>query len=431
MKKLILFTAMAWVSMTLLPAQKMTVGELFSLITNSSKRMKSQQMAVEHAEQGIDIARDKRLPDISAQLSFSYLGNGFLTDRDFSNYTKADIPHYGNNFALEAQQAVYTGGAVSSGIRMAQIARQQAEVTREEVRQQLCFTALGIYLELYKMDNQIRVYNNNIALTQQLIANVKARQRQGTALRNDVTRYELQLENQKLMMRKLQDERSIMNHQLCTVVELPDQCIMPDTAILSADFTKAEEQEWQTSATASSTLLRQSALNTDMAQQQVRVTKAEKLPKIAIMAADHLDGPITIEVPPINKNFNYWYVGIGVKYDVSSLFKSNKKVHRAQTALLMSREEQLISRDKVENDMQAAYTYFQQSFVELSTQQKSVQLARQNYEVINDRYLNQLALVTDMVDAENMKLEAELREVNARIGIVFAFYKMKFVAGEI
>jgi outer membrane protein len=58
-----------------------------------------------------------------------------------------------------------------------------------------------------------------------------------------------------------------------------------------------------------------------------------------------------------------------------------------------------------------------------------VELARQNYKVINDRYLNQLALITDMVDASNMKLSAELQEVNARIGIVYAYYKMKYIAG--
>ena len=47
------------------------------------------------------------------------------------------------------------------------------------------------------------------------------------------------------------------------------------------------------------------------------------------------------------------------------------------------------------------------------------------------RYLSQLALVTDMVDASNLKLNAELSEVDARINIVYAYYRMKYVAGEI
>ena len=58
-------------------------------------------------------------------------------------------------------------------------------------------------------------------------------------------------------------------------------------------------------------------------------------------------------------------------------------------------------------------------------------LAQQNYDVMNARYLSQLALVTDMVDASNLKLNAELSEVDARINIVYAYYRMKYVAGEI
>jgi outer membrane protein TolC len=48
---------------------------------------------------------------------------------------------------------------------------------------------------------------------------------------------------------------------------------------------------------------------------------------------------------------------------------------------------------------------------------------------VEDRYLNQLAIITDMIDASNMKLSAELQEVNARIGIIYAYHKMKYTAG--
>ena len=50
---------------------------------------------------------------------------------------------------------------------------------------------------------------------------------------------------------------------------------------------------------------------------------------------------------------------------------------------------------------------------------------------MNARYLTQMALVTDMVDASNLLLNAELSEVDARINIVFAYYRMKYAAGVI
>ena len=72
-----------------------------------------------------------------------------------------------------------------------------------------------------------------------------------------------------------------------------------------------------------------------------------------------------------------------------------------------------------------------QAFADLRTQQKSVELATQNYRVMNDRYLNQLALVTDMVDASNLKLNAELQEVNARINIAYTYYSILYTKGNI
>ena len=78
-----------------------------------------------------------------------------------------------------------------------------------------------------------------------------------------------------------------------------------------------------------------------------------------------------------------------------------------------------------------AQTLYEQSFAELDTQRKSVELATQNYQVVNERYLNQLALVTDMIDASNIRLNAELQEVDARIQTLYAYYRVLYAAGRI
>ena len=96
-----------------------------------------------------------------------------------------------------------------------------------------------------------------------------------------------------------------------------------------------------------------------------------------------------------------------------------------------AKENHALQAEQLNNSVQAAYVQYQQTYIELETQRKSVELAQQNYEVMNARYLSQLALVTDMVDASNLKLNAELSEVDARINIVYAYYRMKYVAGEI
>ena len=175
--------------------RSMTVDQLFSLIESGSNVLTAQKTGVDVASRAVEEAKSKHLPDINASLTASYNGNVLMTDRDFSNAKGITQPHFGNSFALEAQQVVYAGGAINGGIRLAELQKQRSENAVQITRNQMRFVALGQYLELMKLNNGIKVYDSNITLTAKLIDDIKSRQKQGMALKNDVTRYELQMES--------------------------------------------------------------------------------------------------------------------------------------------------------------------------------------------------------------------------------------------
>jgi outer membrane protein len=421
--------------------ENMTISQLFQKVEDNSKSLRTSLSGVEAAHLGIESAKSKKLPDLDASLSFSYIGNALITDRDFSNVHGLKSPHFGNNFAFQAQQVVYAGGAINAGIKLAELGKQQAKVGVKLTRQQIRFIALGQYLDLYKIDNRIKVYEKNIELTRQLIDDIKEKQTHGMALKNDITRYELQMESLKLGLTALRNNRSILNHQLCNTLGMNQDSqmnqgnqeiqIIPDATIADKTYGKEGEAYWQTAGTLNSPLLEQSSNAIRIAEQKEKIAKSDLLPKVAFVAADNFDGPILFELPPVDKNLNVWYVGVGVKYSLSSLFKSNKRIKQAAVETRQAKEAHAVQAEQLNNNVQAAYVQYQQTYVELETQRKSVELAQQNYDVMNARYLSQLALVTDMVDASNLKLNAELSEVDARINIVYAYYRMKYVAGEI
>ena len=404
----------------------MTVKELFELVETGSKTLQESKTSVDFAQKGVETARAQRLPDVNASLSASYNGNVVVMDRDFTNAKGFSSPHFGNSFAIEAQQVVYAGGAVNAGIRVAELQRDMAVSGQRATSNAQRFMALGQYLDLFKIQNRMQVYEKNIALTRRLIDDIHAKQEQGMALKNDVTRYELQMETLKLGLRQLQDQQAILNHQLCNTLGIDEVSIVADTTVLTTPLT---DGDWYTAAYANSPQMEQSELLTKMAEQQLKLAKSELLPKVAVVATDNFSGPFTYDIPPIDKNINYWYVGVGVRYSLSSLFKQNKKVHQAKTGVLRSQQQQQVTAECLDNQVHQAWTLWQQTYADLDTQKKSVQLARQNYEVVNERYLNQLALITDMLEASNIRLNAELQEVDARINIVYAYYKLKFIAG--
>ncbi|MDL2313217.1 TolC family protein [Bacteroidales bacterium OttesenSCG-928-B11] len=249
---------------------------------------------------------------------------------------------------------------------------------------------------------------------------------------NDITRYELLLANLELARTQIRNTLNIFNHNLVTILGLPSNVrIEPDTNILAYSLPIESEEYWTGEANEHSPTLQQMALAVKMNTHQDKLIRAERLPTIVAVAGDHLDGPITIEVPPINKNFNYWYVGVGIKYSFSSLYKTQQAVNKSKLTLQRVKEQYDDVKEQTELAIRSDFIRYLEAYEQLSTQEKSVELAHQNYSVIHNRYQNDMALITDMLDASNSKLDAELQLANARINIIFNYYKLQKTAGNL
>ncbi|MDR0682638.1 MAG: TolC family protein, partial [Dysgonamonadaceae bacterium] len=186
---------------------------------------------------------------------------------------------------------------------------------------------------------------------------------------------------------------------------------------------------WETVAIENSPTLRQLSLALQINKHQDKIIRSERLPKVALIAGNHLDAPVTVELPPVNKNFNYWYVGIGFNYKLSALYKTNKSVSKSKFAIQRTTEQYDCAKEQATLAIQADYIRYLEMYEQSNTQQKSVALAHQNYTVVFNRYKNDMALITDMLDASNAKLAAELQLTNTQINIVFHYFKLLYISG--
>ena len=429
--------------------QVMSLTTLYNLADQQSQQVRVSETALWAADEGVAAARSALLPSVDLSLQGSYTGNAFMLSRGFSTHGttdyivpgvgvvpvangKQDTPHWGNSFTAQVAQVVYAGGAIRSGIRMAELGKEMAELDVEKNRQEVRFLLTGYYLDLCKLENQIEVVRQNIALTQKEIEQMKARREEGTVLQNDITRYELQLQSLELTLTKLTDATTIINHQLVTTLHLPEQTVItPDKHELDTDINAlsaiASQETWQQTATDNNLGIRQATVATNLAEQKVKQVKAKSLPSIAVVAENQLYGPYTQDLIPKDCNINVWFVGIGIKYSLGNLWKNKHHIRQARIEQRQSQEALALAREGVENGVQANYTNLLTSYTEVKTQQKQVELALQNYAVVQNRYQHELALLTDMVDASNIKLSAEMALVNARIGMLYNFYKLKYV----
>ncbi|WP_044272425.1 TolC family protein [Bacteroides timonensis] len=409
-----------------------TLEEIFKTAETNSAQLRPSFTAQTESACTTNIARAGRLPDIDLSLSISYIGDGFITKRDFSNYQKAPIPHLGNGLSLNLTQPVYTGGAVTSAIELAELKSTATRYATDFQRDNIRFRLTGFYLDIYKYTNLYRVMESNISAAKKVLEEMKARYEQGTALQNDITRYELLVSNLELQLVRINNTLDILNSNLVTTAGLPDgTVVVPDSTILVRSLPMQGEHWWQQEAMANSPSLSLARSSVNISRKAEDIIRSERLPKIGLQAGWTIDGPILVEVPPINRNLSYWYIGIGVSYNISSLYKSNKSLAKSRAATQRATEELTATHENISLSVRADYIHYLEAYEELKTQRKSAELADRNYQTITTRYSADMALITDMLDAVNAKLDAEKQLVNAHINIIYYYYKLLFTTGKI
>ena len=409
-----------------------TLGEIFNVAEARSAQLRPAMTEQEEARREISVAKAGRLPDIDASLSVSYIGDGFTVKRNFSDYQKAPIPHFGNGFAVNISQPLYTGGAISGAIELAELKSTAARYAADFRRDNLRFQLTGYYLDIYKYTNLRRVVGANITAANQVLAEMKARFDQGTALRNDITRYELLVSNLELRMVQISNTLEILNTNLVTISGLPEgTVVVPDSTILSDALPKDGIERWQAEALRNSPGISLAQTSVNICRKAEKIVRSERLPKIGLQAGWSIDGPILVEVPPINRNLSYWFAGIGVSYNLSSLYKSNKSIAKSRLATQKAKDDLDVATENLTLAINNDYIRYLEAYEELKTQQKSVELADRNYSNTSTRYSVDMALITDLLDAANSKLDAEQQLVNARINILYYYYKLLFTSGKI
>lgn len=217
---------------------ELTLNKMFELADSRNSEISVFETAALKAEEDMQGVKNQYLPSIKASLSFSYNGDGTITDRNFSNSFSVPIPSFGNSFSLEVSQLIYNGGAVKGSIDMAKIQTEVAHLQSKNKLQEVRFMIVGNFMDLCKIENNILVFESHIIQTEKQLSHMQLRYNEGTALLNDITRFELKLQNLQHTLIELKNSKQILNNQLTQALGLPiSVTIKPirDTLVLIED----------------------------------------------------------------------------------------------------------------------------------------------------------------------------------------------------
>ncbi len=407
------------------------MGEVFALAISNSVQLQLAANAVTIEDAQTKIQRLARLPELGASLDFGYISNADIWTPGFKDHQKAPIPHDLTTLSFTASQLVFRGNQVNLSLAQASLAEQVAKLKQQNSKLDIRLLVAAKYLEILRLFNQGIVFDNNLLLAKERLKNIKALFRQGMVTENDVLRTELIISDYELALKKIGFQLDILNGELNKVIgKQPGFRLIPDTSLthsgqpFSLDTLRIETDQFNPQ-------LKIAGVQKNQAVNNVRIAKSGRLPELSLFAGSSLQRPFLYTVPALNIYFNIYEFGLSLRYNISSIYQSRPKITAANLRLRQAELAQELQQQQVDVAVSTAHTRYLQAGEELKTNVRNLGSAEENFRIVEKKYFNQLSLLTDLIDATNIKIDAELNITNSRINREYTYYQLLYAIGKL
>ncbi|MEN4762741.1 TolC family protein [Chryseobacterium sp. C39-AII1] len=404
--------------------KQMTANEVAELAVQNHQQLKVSAQNIDIAKQNTNVTKLQKLPTITASTSQFYLGNVLAIDKDFSNSTTIPMPHYGSSYAVQATQLIFKGGLVNKSIELAGLREQLSELDLEKNKQDVKFLVISNYLDVYKIINQQKVFQNNKKLAQERLKNIQKFYQQGMVTRNEVIRGELAIKNLDQGILTLVNNKKILNYNLSIALGLPS-----DTEIIPVENVESKDagigmDYYVNLAHDSNPLMKSAKTNIDVADKNIEIIKTDKMPTISGFGGYTLQRPITTRNPVLDMYSGGWQTGVSLSYNIDNLYKTKERVKLGEIQKNQANDAMTLTQQNIDMAVNAAYVKYQESIQQADILNDAKSLAEENYKITEAKYLNQLAVQAEMIDAQNQKLQSELDYANAEINVLYQYYNL-------
>ncbi|MNQ94750.1 Outer membrane efflux protein [compost metagenome] len=332
--------------------------------------------------------------------------------------TKFDMPLYAGN---------KINNAISKAKQENEIAKIKVEKTENDIQLDVTATFLGIY----KMMELQKIIDESIKEEQERLKEVKAFKTFGTVTKNEVLRSELQLSDRELHALTNKKNIRIALQDLKTVLQLPEeQEISIDTTAILEEINLLKDYDYYLKETMQNEEMRIASRELDVKKTELKMVKGNYYPKLGFFGNYNLKYPdymlFTMDRPYL---YTIGQIGVEASYNLSGLYKNRARVQVADLKVELQKNEAEIVKNEMTDKVFRKHTQYQEILDKFQVTDKALDLAQENYRIVKVKYLNQLVLITEMVDADNALLQAKFNKVSTRIDAVMKHYELLHTAG--
>jgi outer membrane protein len=427
--KLILFT-LSLLSLQSLVAQQtrtLTLKEAIDLSIANSKQLKLNAAKILEANSAVKEAEEKRLPDAGVSGSYLYLPVKPTINLKSDSAGSGGGPKVSQALfgTLSVSLPIYNGGKLKYGIESAKYLEQALKLDAENERTAVIMNTINACINLFKAKEAINLVKENLEQSQQRVKDLSNLEKNGLLARNDLLKAELQSSNIELTLLDAQSNYRLASANMDIMLGLPEETdLIPDRNGLALPESVKSISEYEQDALQNRNDIAAAAIRKKNAELNIKTIKADYYPSIALTG-----GYIAADIPKFLTVTNAVNVGVGVKYNISSLWKTKTKLASAEARVKQVVASQEILNDNIRMQINQAYQAYFVSTKKIEVLEKSVIQATENYRITKNKYDNSLATTTELLDADVALLQSKLSVTNAKADSFLAYNRLLYAAG--
>jgi len=262
-----------------------------------------------------------------------------------SSFTRIFASEYNFTFGLTATQPLYTGGRTAANLRAARAGRESAEIGITSAQAQVQLDVTQAYYDALLADRLLAIADSSLVQSERTLRQVQLTRSVGSTSEFELIRAQVTRDNQRpgwLQARTTRDLaylrlRQLLNFDENRPVTLTDSIVetpigpsaapsapvtsvnVPPSEVLSLD--PGVQARVAQGLAASDTGVRrrapvlQALKSLEAAQQQLKATRAQRIPSIAATTTyQRLAYPVNVLPSSLSDFFPNWTVGIGLSY---------------------------------------------------------------------------------------------------------------------
>jgi len=411
----------------------LTLNEAISLATTQSNEANLADTKIATSKYETQTIKNSRYPSLKLSGQFQRLTGAEITSKlggsePADGETAPASPKVDQLILGQASLSipVFSGFKISNNIKASEN-RYQAEVfNAKNTKEQLAMNAVILYVNLYKAQQSVSLIQENLKSAQQRVKDFKAMEENGLIARNDLLKSQLQSSNIELSLEDAKKKVSTINYQLVNLLKLNE-----GTQIVPEESVFANSLAQRASVTEIDALAGRSDLESlkwleKASEADIKKAEGNYYPSINLLggyAALNLKNALEVK--------NAMNFGVGVSYDLSSIFKNGKDVKLAKSIASETKQSADILTDRIKVEVQEAQENYALSLKQFKVYQEAVVQADENYRIVKDKYDNGLSDTNDLLEADVQDLQAKLNEAFSKADIAQSYYELLNASGKL